>query len=147
VRLSWEVLAAIGKRTSPELRLGMIPEYEWLLMGSGELDLITTDRENGLPQRDEMWFGYQNDCAYLLSGLDASGNPTHWYRNLQAYPQATLRVRGRNFSAQAEPVPEEDREAVTNHTLELFLTKYGLEVMWQQYEGREFLPVKLKVMG
>ncbi|MFC1935341.1 nitroreductase/quinone reductase family protein [Chloroflexota bacterium] len=124
----------------------MVTEYEWLLMGAWELDLITTDRKNGLPRTDELWFGYQNDYVYLLSGLDASRTPTHWYRNLQAHAQAILRVKGRNVSVQAEPVSEEDHETVTNHTLELLLTKYGLKVMWQRYEGCEFLPIKLRVM-
>lgn len=125
----------------------MISEHEWLLMGSQELDLITTGRRSGTPRTVELWFGYQNGYVYLLSGLDASGTPTHWYRNLQAHPKATLRVKSRDISAEAEPVPEGDREAVTNQTFDLLLGKYGLETMWQWYEGRQFLPVKLKVMG
>ncbi len=123
----------------------MTPQDETLLEGAREVDLVTTGRKSGSPRSVELWHIYEEGCVYLLSGLDASGMPTHWYRNLKANPQATLHVKGKRFPAQFEPV--DDNKALSSHIMELFRDKYGLAIMRQWYEGNEHLPVKLKVVA
>ncbi|MEE8443681.1 MAG: nitroreductase/quinone reductase family protein, partial [Dehalococcoidia bacterium] len=83
----------------------MTSDTEWLLIGARELNLITTGRKSGSPRAVELYFGYQNGYVYLLSGLSSSGTPTHWYRNLQAHSGVTIRIKSRDISAVAEPVP------------------------------------------
>ena len=120
-----------------------------LLRDARELDLTTIGRTTGQPRTVEMWFAYDDGYVYFLAGL-SGGLPTHWYRNLQAHPDATLRVRGRSIPARAEPVEDlagEDRGGAEEQVMRLFQQKYGSQVMRTWYEGGHHLPLKLRVVS
>jgi deazaflavin-dependent oxidoreductase (nitroreductase family) len=118
----------------------MRPQDERLLTETAELDLTTTGRTSGEPRTVELWFAYNEGYVYFLTG------DTHWRRNLQANPDATLRVKRRRFKARLEPTAEAEGASAKAHIIALFRVKYGDETVSQWYEGREHLAVKLRLV-
>ena len=116
-----------------------------LLDNARELDLITTGRKSGFARRVELWHVYEEGYVYLLAALSVLGTPTDWYRNLQALPEAVLRIEGRAISVRNEQL--DDPEALADYVLGLFRDKYGPTTMRQWYESYDHLPVKLKVIS
>ncbi len=110
---------------------------------TNNLHLTTTGRSTGLPRRVELWFAYDDGCICLLAGSTEDGRPNHWYRNLQANPSASVEIAGETHTVTMEPVeePESERAAIR----ELFLAKFGSEIM-ERFYGREgLIPVRLRV--
>ncbi|MBI2170571.1 MAG: nitroreductase family deazaflavin-dependent oxidoreductase [Chloroflexi bacterium] len=119
----------------------MTPQAEKLLTEATELDLTTTGRTSGEPRTVELWFAYDEGYVYFLTG------DTHWGRNLEAHPEATLRIKRRRFNARLEPVAEAEGASVKAHIIALFRVKYGDETVGQWYAGREHTPIKLRVLS
>ncbi|MBI4312741.1 MAG: nitroreductase family deazaflavin-dependent oxidoreductase [Chloroflexi bacterium] len=116
----------------------MTPQTEKLFAGSQVLDLTTTGRKSGLPRTVELWFAYHEGYVYFLTGS------THWSRNLEAHPEATLHVKRRMLRARLEPLA--DPAGTKPRVTALFREKYGPQVVAQWYEGHDNLPVRLKVL-
>jgi deazaflavin-dependent oxidoreductase (nitroreductase family) len=55
--------------------------------------LTTTGRMSGRPHTIEIWFAFQDQTLYLLSG---GGDRSDWVRNLQRRPEVTVRVGRRD---------------------------------------------------
>ena len=107
------------------------------------LYLTTTGRSTGLPRRVELWFAYDDGCIYLMAGYAQDDRPNHWYRNLQANPSASVEIAGASLSVTMEPVadPESARAAIR----ELFLAKFGQDIMDRFYGRGGLIPVRLRV--
>ena len=91
----------------------------------------------------ELWFAYADGCICLLAGSTEDGQPNHWYRNLQANPSASVEIAGASLSATMETVeePESARAAIRD----LFLAKFGSEIMKRFYGREGLIPVRLRV--
>ena len=107
------------------------------------LYLTTTGRSTGLPRRVELWFAYDDGRINLLAGSAQDDRPNHWYRNLQANPSASVEIGDVNLSVTMESVedPETERAAI----VELFLAKFGSEIVERFYTRESLLPVRLRV--
>jgi len=76
--------------------------------------LTTTGRVTGKPHQIEIWFGFQENQFYLLSGgMDTSD----WVRNLLKNPSVTVRVDGHTFHAAARLVKDEQEERIARTLL------------------------------
>ncbi len=117
----------------------MTPSNERLLAEATELDLTTTGRTSGRPRTVELWFAYTSGYLYFLT------SDTHWRRNLSAHPEAEVRIKRRSFKARLEPAADET--AAKAQAMALFRAKYGDDVMRQWYEGRDHVPVRLRVLS
>ena len=53
--------------------------------------LETVGRVSDQPRQTEIWFGYENDMIYILSG---GGLAKDWVRNFQKTPHVRFRVGG-----------------------------------------------------
>jgi deazaflavin-dependent oxidoreductase (nitroreductase family) len=67
--------------------------------------LTTTGRKSGRPHEIEIWFGVIGDSLYLISG---NGPTAHWYLNLVADPEVTVRIDGDTRSGRARQVVDTD---------------------------------------
>ena len=110
---------------------------------TNELHLTTTGRSTGLLRRVELWFAYDAGCIYLMAGSAEDGRPNHWYRNLQANPSASVEIAGASLSVTMEHV--EDTETERAAIVELFLAKFGSEIVERFYTRESLLPVRLRV--
>ncbi|MFH1140658.1 MAG: nitroreductase/quinone reductase family protein [Chloroflexota bacterium] len=119
-------------------------EYEAALQAARELTLVTKGRRSGRPRQVELWFAYEAGNVYFLASVDASGRAMNWYRNLQANPEATLQVNGRAVRVLNQTV--EDAEALKRQVWDLFLAKYGGDIMRRWYGEGRHLPVKMRVV-
>ncbi len=123
----------------------MNPDTERLLQSAREVTLVTTGRKNGSPREAELWFAYDAGAVYFLAGVNSSGTPTNWCRNLQANPKAALQMEGKSISVVNEPVA--DAEALKGRVWDLFQAKYGRSTMRQWYQDGRHVPVKLRVVA
>lgn len=78
------------------------------LLSSSVLLLRTTGRRTGRPLAIPVRYLRQGDAVYLSTSDD-----TGWWRNVQANPDVTLRIRGREVSYRASLIRESD--AVREH--------------------------------
>ena len=113
------------------------------LFTTNNLHLTTTGRSSGLPRRVELWFAYGDGCIYLMAGSTEEGQPNHWYRNLQANPSASVEIAGESHSVTMEPV--EDPESARAAIVELFLAKFGEDIVNRFYRRESLIPVRLRV--
>ncbi len=67
--------------------------------------LTTTGRRSGRPHEIEIWFGVIGDSLYLISG---NGPTAHWYLNLVADGDVTVRIEGETRSGRARVVDDPD---------------------------------------
>jgi deazaflavin-dependent oxidoreductase (nitroreductase family) len=67
--------------------------------------LTTTGRRSGRPHEIEIWFGVIGRSLYLISG---NGPTAHWYLNLVADPEVTVRIAGETRSGRARVVVDAD---------------------------------------
>ncbi|MBI4339402.1 MAG: nitroreductase family deazaflavin-dependent oxidoreductase [Chloroflexi bacterium] len=116
----------------------MTPQAEKLLAEATELELTTTGRASGEPRTVELWFAYAGGDLFFLTG------DTHWRRNLEAHPNAEVRLQGRRFPVRWEPAAGDP--ASKARVLHLFRAKYGDAVVRQWYEGREHTVVALRAL-
>ncbi len=113
------------------------------LFTSNNLHLTTTGRTSGLPRRVELWFAYSDGCICLLAGSTEDGRPNNWYRNLQSNPSASVEIGDLTLSVAMEPV--EDSEFERAAIRELFLAKFGQDIMDRFYSRGGLTPVRLRV--
>jgi deazaflavin-dependent oxidoreductase (nitroreductase family) len=85
------------------------------------LYLTTRGRTSGLPREIEIWFTYRDGRFFLIAEYPAS----NWVRNLQADPQARLRVAGQTFSARARFITPEAEPELHRAIAALSTEKYG----------------------
>ena len=113
------------------------------LYATNNLHLTTMGRSTGLPRRVELWFAYDAGCIYLMAGSTRDGKPNHWYRNLQSNSSARVEVGDVSLSVTMEPVedPESERAAI----VQLFLNKFGSEIVERFYRRESLIPVRLRV--
>jgi deazaflavin-dependent oxidoreductase (nitroreductase family) len=84
------------------------------------LYLTTRGRRSGLPREIEIWFTHRDGRFYLIAEFPTS----HWIQNLQAHPEAQVRIADENFTARARIVSE--TEAELHRTIaDLSRQKYG----------------------
>src|SRR5580693_7507284 len=67
------------------------------------LYLTTRGRSSGLPREIEIWFTHRDGRFYVIAEYSTS----QWIRNLQANPEAQVRVAGENFTIRARIVSPE----------------------------------------
>lgn len=67
------------------------------------LVLTTTGRRSGEPRETPLQFEEVDGVLHVAS---ARGAGADWFRNVVADPRVTVRVRGREFAAVAEPVTD-----------------------------------------
>ncbi len=84
------------------------------------IDITTTGRNSGRPQRIEIWF-YRHDGRIFLSG---SPGTRDWYANLLAEPRFTFHLKDSvraDLPAVARPITDEDerREVIAGILKEL----------------------------
>lgn len=80
--------------------------------------LTSGGRRTGRPHTIEIWFAVRDGVVYLLSG---GGDRSDWVRNLQAEPEATLRVGDVARAVRARMVVDGDEELAARR---LLATKY-----------------------
>jgi deazaflavin-dependent oxidoreductase (nitroreductase family) len=85
------------------------------------LYLTTRGRTSGLPREIEIWFTYRDGRFFLIAEYPAS----NWVRNLQADPQARVRVAGQSFAAHARFVAPEAEPELHRAVADLSSEKYG----------------------
>ncbi len=110
------------------------------LWSAGELELRTRGRVTGRTHAVRVWFAHEEGVLWLR----ADETRPDWLRNLEAHPDCTVRVGGRELHARYEPV--EDRDAALRHLVALWRDKYGAEWVqdWYVEKGRE--PVRLRLV-
>ncbi len=118
-------------------------EGERLLLESKELDLTTTGRKTGRPRTVELWFVYEDGVVWLMTGKDRNGPTSHWARNLQANPEASLKIGRTVFRAKATKV--EDTEARLSLLMGAYRAKYGETTVHQFYDGSPRMPIALRI--
>ena len=89
--------------------------------GEQYLYLTTRGRKSGTPREIEIWFTNYNGRFYLIAEHASS----QWVQNLQANPEATLRVKNMTLSVTTRVLsPEADSDL--NRTIQdLSRKKYG----------------------
>jgi deazaflavin-dependent oxidoreductase (nitroreductase family) len=65
--------------------------------------VTTTGRRSGDPHTIEIWFGVEGSVVYLMAG---GRDRSDWVRNLIANPRVRLRIRDREWDADARLVDE-----------------------------------------
>jgi deazaflavin-dependent oxidoreductase (nitroreductase family) len=85
------------------------------------LYLTTRGRSTGLPREIEIWFTHRDGRFYLIAEYSTS----QWIRNLQAHPEARVRVAGENFTIQARIVSPETESDLHDAVADLSRQKYG----------------------
>ncbi len=85
------------------------------------LYLTTRGRKSGLPREIEIWFTCHDERFYLIAEYPTS----HWVRNLQAHPEAQVRVAGENFTTQSRIVSNDTDAELHRAIADLSRQKYG----------------------
>jgi len=76
--------------------------------------LTTTGRVSGEPRTIEIWFALHGQTLYLLAG---DGTGANWVKNSAKNPQVRIRIRDREFSAQARFVTDGTEAALARRLL------------------------------
>ena len=85
------------------------------------LYLTTRGRKSGLPREIEIWFTHREERFYLIAEYPTS----NWLQNLQAHPNAQLRVGKKKFVARARVVSPETEPELHRAIAGLSSEKYG----------------------
>lgn len=102
--------------------------------------LTTTGRTTGELREIEIWFGANGGSLYLMAG---GREKSHWVRNLDKTPAATVRVGDSTFAVSARRVTDAAEEA---RVRQMLVAKYapgysGDLTNW----GRTALPIALDI--
>ncbi|MGD0514371.1 MAG: nitroreductase family deazaflavin-dependent oxidoreductase [Terriglobales bacterium] len=89
--------------------------------GEQYLYLTTRGRSSGLPREIEIWFTHRDGRFYLIAEYPAS----HWLRNLQAHPEAQVRLAGEKFATRARILSPETDTDLHRIIANLSREKYG----------------------
>lgn len=102
------------------------------------LYLTTTGRKTGLPREIEIWFVAHRGRFYILA---EHFHRTQWVKNILANPQVRVRLAGREFTARARVLDEQQDAALYQMAQQLEREKYewgdGLPVEITPDEGSE----------
>jgi deazaflavin-dependent oxidoreductase (nitroreductase family) len=98
------------------------------------LYLTTRGRRSGLPREIEIWFTHRDGRFYLIAEYPAS----HWLQNLQAHPEAQVRVASEKFTSRARIVSAETESELHRAIADLSSKKYG----WGEGTIVELIPDK-----
>ncbi len=85
------------------------------------LNLTTIGRRSGLPREIEIWFTELDGCYYCIAEYETA----NWLRNLQANPQVSWRVAGKQFTGSARVVEMHRDRYVWAMVQQLSRDKYG----------------------
>jgi deazaflavin-dependent oxidoreductase (nitroreductase family) len=85
------------------------------------LYLTTRGRSSGLPREIEIWFTYRDGRFYLIAEYPTS----NWLQNVQADPNAQVRVGEKNFAVRARLVSRETEPELHRAIADLSREKYG----------------------
>jgi deazaflavin-dependent oxidoreductase (nitroreductase family) len=85
------------------------------------LYLTTRGRKSGLSREIEIWFTYHDGHFFLIAEYPTS----NWIRNLQAHPEAHVRVAGKSFAARARLIAPEAEPELHRAIAGLSRKKYG----------------------
>jgi deazaflavin-dependent oxidoreductase (nitroreductase family) len=86
-------------------------------MSETDLDfcyLTTTGRKSGLKRMIEIWFGFEEDNVYLLSG---AGDSAQWVKNLIADDRVTVRLGKNTYPGTARLVEDKEEDAKARRLL------------------------------
>ncbi|WP_169580927.1 MULTISPECIES: nitroreductase family deazaflavin-dependent oxidoreductase [Microbacterium] len=77
------------------------------------LVLHTIGAASGMPREAPLMYCPDGQGRAIVAGTNFAGarHPA-WTANLLAHPDAEITVRGRRFAVRAEPVPDDERDAV-----------------------------------
>ncbi len=103
--------------------------------GEQYLYLTTRGRNSGLPREIEIWFMHRDGRFYVIAEYPTS----NWLRNLQADPQAQVRVGGESFTVHARFVDLEAEPELHRSVSGLSREKYG----WGEGTIVELVPESL----
>lgn len=87
----------------------MAPEIVDALAADLTIDITTTGRRSGRPQRIEMWF-HNVDGRVFITGLPGTRD---WYANMVAHPEFTFHLKESvtaDLPALARPITEPDEK-------------------------------------
>lgn len=104
--------------------------------------LTTTGRKSGEPREIEIWFGASDNTLYLMAG---GREKSHWVRNLDKTPAATVRIADESFVVAARRVPDTTEDAMVRA---LLLAKYapGSQSDLTNW-GKSALPIALDIQA
>ena len=85
------------------------------------LYLTTRGRKSGLPRKIEIWFTYRDERFYLIAEYPTS----NWLQNLQADPDAQVRVGEKKFAVRARLISPENDPELHRAIADLSREKYG----------------------
>jgi len=130
LRLMLKVEILIMTRLVPAAGPG--PLFRWLFkmpvfldkIGLGWLNsgyfliLTTTGRKTGLPHQTPLEYRYkpESDTYITMAGW---GGRTDWYRNTIAHPHVLVKLKGRQFAAQAKPLLPEEVAALMEEAIRI----------------------------
>lgn len=102
--------------------------------------LTTTGRTSGEPREIEIWFGADGGTLYLMAG---GRENSHWVRNLDKTPGATVRLGDTTFAVRARRVTDAGEDTKVR---DMLVGKYapgysGDLTTW----GRTALPIALDI--
>ena len=103
--------------------------------------LTTTGRVSGARRRTPLWYVREGDTFLCLSGW---GRSSDWLKNVNAHPDAHLRVGSRGWRSRGRPV--EDPEEVSRVSA-VFAGKYGRRTMGLFYHLDRLVLVAFPVEG
>jgi F420H(2)-dependent quinone reductase len=128
----------IAQKAGPDRKEG-----ERLLKESQEVDLTTIGRKTNKARSVELWFVYDDGVVWLMTGRDRNGPTSHWARNLQVNPEASLKIGRTVFRARLTKV--EDAELRLSLLMQAFRAKYGDTTVSQFYGGTPRMPIALRI--
>jgi deazaflavin-dependent oxidoreductase (nitroreductase family) len=96
------------------------------------LYLTTRGRKSGLPREIEIWFTHREGHFYLIAEYPTA----NWLQNLQAHPDARVRVDEKKFAARARLVSPETEPELHRAISDLSREKYG----WGEGTVIELIP-------
>ena len=81
-------------------------------VGMPVLELITTGRNSGEPRSVLLTYLDQNDGFVVIASNAGHATDPAWWLNLEASPEATVRIRGRSVAIVAREAEGAEREAL-----------------------------------
>jgi deazaflavin-dependent oxidoreductase (nitroreductase family) len=85
------------------------------------LYLTTRGRRSGLPREIEIWFTRRDGLIYLIAEYPTS----RWLQNLQAEPEAQVRIANEKFTVRARIVSPQTKPELHRAIADLSIKKYG----------------------
>jgi deazaflavin-dependent oxidoreductase (nitroreductase family) len=105
--------------------------------------LTTRGRRTGRPHAVVLWFASEPGRISLMAYARRHGRGTDWYRNLRRAGSAAIEVGDRRYTGAVEPVADE--AAALTRITELFIAKYGRQMVNSYYTETSRFPVYLRI--